>query len=77
MVELNRLKQDENRKYNYPVQLAVYIQTVEVTLYLTLRSSLSKWFCALSLRSILPFVSEKFFWGNFPHTKMERQNFIH
>jgi hypothetical protein len=35
MAELNRLKQDKNRKYNCPVQLAVYSQTVEVTLYLT------------------------------------------
>jgi hypothetical protein len=36
MAELNRLKQDKNRKYNCPVQLAVYSQTVEVTLYLTI-----------------------------------------
>jgi hypothetical protein len=35
MAELNRLKQDKKRKYNCPVQLAVYSQTVEVTLYLT------------------------------------------
>ena len=34
--ELNRLKKDKNRKYNCPVQLAVYSQTVEVTLCLTL-----------------------------------------
>ena len=36
MVEINRLKQDKNRKYNCPVQLAVYSQTVEV--YLTITS---------------------------------------
>jgi hypothetical protein len=35
MAELNRLKQDKNRKYNCPVQLAMYSQTIEVTLYLT------------------------------------------
>ena len=35
-VELNRLKKDKNRKYNCPVQLAVYSQTVEVTIYLIL-----------------------------------------
>jgi hypothetical protein len=35
MVELNRLKQEKNRKYNCPVQLVVYNQTIEVTLYLT------------------------------------------
>jgi hypothetical protein len=35
MAELNRLKQDKNRKYSWPGQLAVYSQTVEVTLYLT------------------------------------------
>ena len=36
MVELNMLKQDKNRKYNCPVQLAMYSQTVEGTIYLTL-----------------------------------------
>jgi hypothetical protein len=36
MVELYMLKQDKNRKYNCPVQLAVYGQTVEGTIYLTL-----------------------------------------
>jgi hypothetical protein len=36
MVELYMLKQDENRKYNCPVQLAVYGHTVEGTIYLTL-----------------------------------------
>jgi hypothetical protein len=35
MVELYMLKQDKNRKYNCPVQLAVYGQTVEGTIYLT------------------------------------------
>ena len=35
MAELNRIKQDKNRKYNCPVQLAMYSQTIEVTLYLT------------------------------------------
>jgi hypothetical protein len=35
MAELNRLKQNKNRKYSWPGQLAVYSQTVEVTLYLT------------------------------------------
>jgi hypothetical protein len=35
MVELNMLKQIKNRKYSWPGQLAVYCQTVEVTLYLT------------------------------------------
>jgi hypothetical protein len=35
MAELDMLKQDKNRKYNCLVQLAVYSQTVEVTLYLT------------------------------------------
>jgi hypothetical protein len=38
MAELNRLKKDKNRKYNCPVQLALYSQTVEVTLYLTFGS---------------------------------------
>jgi hypothetical protein len=38
-VELNRLKKDKNRKYNCPVQLAVYNQTVEGTIYLTRESS--------------------------------------
>jgi hypothetical protein len=33
--ELNRLKQNKNRKYSWPGQLAVYSQTIEVTLYLT------------------------------------------
>jgi hypothetical protein len=36
-VELNRLNKDKNRKYNCPVQLAVYSQTVEGTIYLTLQ----------------------------------------
>jgi hypothetical protein len=36
MVELYMLKQDKNRKYNCPVQLAVYGHTVEGTIYLTL-----------------------------------------
>jgi hypothetical protein len=40
IVELNRLKQDKNRKYSCPVHLAVYIQTVEVTIYLTHSGSL-------------------------------------
>ena len=35
-VELNRLKKDKNRKYKCPVQLAVYSQTVEGTIYLTI-----------------------------------------
>jgi hypothetical protein len=35
MVELYMLKQDKNRKYNCPVQLAVYGHTVEGTIYLT------------------------------------------
>jgi hypothetical protein len=35
MAELNRLKLNKNRKYSWPGQLAVYSQTVEVTLYLT------------------------------------------
>jgi len=40
----------KNRKYNYPVQLAVYSQTVEVTLYLTLPLKLNSynhqhWLC--------------------------------
>jgi hypothetical protein len=42
-VELNRLKKDKNRKYNCPVQLAVYSQTVEVTLYLTLPLKLNSY----------------------------------
>jgi hypothetical protein len=33
--ELNRLKQNKNRKYSWLGQLAVYSQLVEVTLYLT------------------------------------------
>jgi hypothetical protein len=50
MVELNRLKQDKNRKYSSPVQLAVYSQTVEITLYLTLPLKLNSykhqhWLC--------------------------------
>jgi hypothetical protein len=36
IAELNRLKQNKNRKYSWPGQLAVYSQPVEVTLYLTL-----------------------------------------
>jgi hypothetical protein len=46
IAELNRLKQDKNRKYNCPVQLAVYNQTIEVTIYLTsatLSQSSSSW----------------------------------
>jgi hypothetical protein len=35
IAELNRLKQNKNRKYSWPGQLAVYGQPVEVTLYLT------------------------------------------
>jgi hypothetical protein len=35
MAELNRLKQNKNRKYSWPGQLMVYCQTIEVTLYLT------------------------------------------
>jgi hypothetical protein len=35
IAELNRLKQNKNRKYSWPGQLAVYSQPVEVTLYLT------------------------------------------
>ena len=35
IAELNRLKQNKNRKYNWSGQLAVYSQPVEVTLYLT------------------------------------------
>ena len=35
IAELNRLKQNKNRKYNWPGQLAVYSQPVEVILYLT------------------------------------------
>jgi hypothetical protein len=36
IAELNRLKQNKNRKYSWPGQLAVYSQPVEVTLYLTM-----------------------------------------
>jgi hypothetical protein len=36
MVELYMLKQDKNRKYNCPVQMAVYGHTVEGTIYLTI-----------------------------------------
>jgi hypothetical protein len=43
MAELNRLKKDKNRKYNYPVQMAMYSQTVEVTLYLTLPLKLNSY----------------------------------
>jgi hypothetical protein len=35
IAELNRLKQNKNRKYSWSGQLAVYGQPVEVTLYLT------------------------------------------
>jgi hypothetical protein len=35
ITELNRLKQNKNRKYSWPGQLAVYSQTIEVTSYLT------------------------------------------
>jgi hypothetical protein len=35
IAELNRLKQNKNRKYSWPGQLVVYSQPVEVTLYLT------------------------------------------
>jgi hypothetical protein len=38
MVELYMLKQDGNRKYNCPVQLAVYGHTVEGTIYLTIKA---------------------------------------
>jgi hypothetical protein len=34
MVKLNMLKQDKNRKYNCPVPLALYGQTVEGKIYL-------------------------------------------
>jgi hypothetical protein len=40
MVELNRLKLNKNRKYIWPVQLAMYNQTVEVTLCLTNRPTI-------------------------------------
>ena len=43
VAELNRLKQIKNRKYNWPGQLAVYSQTVEVTLYLTLPLKLNSY----------------------------------
>jgi len=36
MVELNRIKKIKNIKYSWPGQLAVYCQTVEITLYLTM-----------------------------------------
>ena len=39
IAELNRLKQNKNRKYSWPGQLAVYSQPVEVTLYLTLNTT--------------------------------------
>ena len=35
IAELNRIKQNKNRKYNWLGQLAVYGHPVEVTLYLT------------------------------------------
>jgi hypothetical protein len=38
IVELNRLKQNNNRMYSWPGQLAVYSQLVEVTLYLTIKT---------------------------------------
>jgi hypothetical protein len=41
--ELNSLKQKKNRKYSWPGQLAVYNQTVEVTLYLTLPLKLNSY----------------------------------
>jgi hypothetical protein len=34
IAELNRLKQNKNRKYSWPGQLVVYSQPIEVTLYL-------------------------------------------
>jgi hypothetical protein len=43
IAELNRLKQIKNRKYSCPEQLAVYSQTVEVTLYLTLPLKLNSY----------------------------------
>ena len=51
MAELNRLKKNKNRKYSWPGQLAMYSQTVEVTLYLTLPLKLNSykhqhWWCA-------------------------------
>jgi hypothetical protein len=41
MVELYMLKQDKNRKYSCPVQLAVYGHTVEGTIYLTISAESS------------------------------------
>ena len=35
MAELNKLKQNKNRKYIWPGQLVVYSQPIDVTLYLT------------------------------------------
>jgi hypothetical protein len=43
IAELNRLKQNKNRKYCWPGQLAVYSQPVEVTLYLTLLLKLNSY----------------------------------
>jgi hypothetical protein len=42
IAELNRLKQIKNRKYSCPVQLAVYSQTVEVTICLITLLATSK-----------------------------------
>jgi hypothetical protein len=43
IAELNRLKQNKNRKYSWPGQMAMYSQTVEVTLYLTLSLKLNSY----------------------------------
>ena len=43
MAELNRLKQNKNRKYIWPGQLAFYSQPVKVTLYLTLPLKLNSY----------------------------------
>jgi hypothetical protein len=43
IAELNRLKKIKNRKYSWPGQLAVYSQTVEVILYLTLPLKLNSY----------------------------------
>ena len=43
MVEVNRLKLKNNRKYGWLGQLAVYSQTVDVTLYLTLPLKLNSY----------------------------------
>jgi hypothetical protein len=54
------LKQDKNRKYNCPVQLAVYGHTVEGTIYLTLPLRLNSYNQHINIQ--LVFYRADLFW---------------